>query len=1021
MKIDERGIKDIEEKIRKLSESYVPEWNFDTETPDIGSAIAKIFAVQMNENIDLENSMLDRYHAEFVNMLDLSLKPAKPAGSLVKFDLIEDTIAGTYITKGTRLVADASDPERDQVIFETERDIYVTNSRIVDAFMTDRVDGSFVPLLGTYRPVSMLEGTEELTDEEELVMEEEGYEEEDSSSTGVYREIRPFVLFSETGNIARSALVMYHESLFDIEDEPIYIKLDGSSEIIDRIRNKDYVFSYYAESGFADFDSVKVLEDGITVELKKSGKCRHLTLNGRSYGVVTLQALGIVKDEEELESVGLSSSGKPRSADFVDDGSNDMDPEEFIPFTDTLSLYNECYIGQDLYFSKGGSVITLKFHVSYKERGLYLTKQEEESVLKIVKKKPKVLPSDIPADAYADEICMEYFNGLGWKKLPIEEDISGIFSKGTASDVVISFVCPNDWEETQSGAYNGRAIRLRLMKADNCFLRPGVHHYPIISGFTAEFTYEGHFVHPGKLYRIAGTEKRDITDSLKRRGRFVAMSGSRYKEDALYLGFNEPIEGGPVCIFFELDDVLNMSGLKCRYEYSGIGGFKTMKVADSTRDFSRSGGVVFIPPSDMHDMTVEGKRRRWIRICRAHAGSEDESTVFLPRIRRIMMNIVGVSNIVTGSEENFYMNEVSPNQRFPLGEGNILNADVWVNEKGSISRDEIDKMTVDTPDMIKVETDMLGGVAAVYVKWNETYNFNENCDRRSYMIDRLTGELVFSDGVKADMPKVTDDISFKVTARTTDGEAGNVGADAINATAGTELYIDTVYNPVRAYGGSNLETIPEALKRGANLIGGRGRLVSESDYIFTILGYSDSIDKAACILGETVDGTGGYADMSFVLLMKDFNEGSFSFHRIAAPLKQHLLECSPMTISPEHIFIVEPIFVSISVSVWASVKDMDDSFETQSLILQTLKDYLNPVSGDNDSGWDIGIVPKRPQILMRLGSLKSKAVITKTAMIARYTDKDGEHETDLGNLTVTPFMVVKSGKHEVFITSNETD
>ena len=92
MKIDNRTVSDIEEKIERLAKSYVPEWHFDRQDPDIGSAIARLFAVQMKENIDLENRMLERYHAEFINMLDLSLKPAKPAGSMVKFDLIDDAL-----------------------------------------------------------------------------------------------------------------------------------------------------------------------------------------------------------------------------------------------------------------------------------------------------------------------------------------------------------------------------------------------------------------------------------------------------------------------------------------------------------------------------------------------------------------------------------------------------------------------------------------------------------------------------------------------------------------------------------------------------------------------------------------------------------------------------------------------------------------------------------------------------------------------------------------------------------------
>ena len=52
---------------------------------------------------------------------------------------------------------------------------------------------------------------------------------------------------------------------------------------------------------------------------------------------------------------------------------------------------------------------------------------------------------------------------------------------------------------------------------------------------------------------------------------------------------------------------------------------------------------------------------------------------------------------------------------------------------------------------------------------------------------------------------------------------------------------------------------------------------------------------------------------------------------------------------------------------------------------------------------------------MRLGFLKSRAVIRSISVIAHYVDKDGEHETDLNDLKENPFMVVTSGTHKVNI------
>ncbi len=1018
MKIYDSSITDIENRIEDLARQYTPEWHYSKDDPDIGSAIARIFSLQMQENVDLVNSMMERYHAEFVNMLDISLKSAKPAGSMVQFNLIENSVPGTNVRRGTRLVAENANGSA-PVIFETDREIYITNSRITDAFMTDREDGTLVPLLGKFQSPLLIDGVEVKTEEEEETeTETEGSTEAGSTeNTGeelAPSSIRPFVLFSEEGNIAKSALILYHESVFDLEDEPIYIRLSGNPEFNEKIAKGEYRFRYYVKEGLIDFDSVKLLNDNETFELVKSRKNRKFAIKDREYAVVILEAVERVKNDIEINKILLSSSGWERGLDFAVDGTNDMDVKRFAPFSDTLSVYNECYLGQDIYFSKGGSLITMTFHVNFDEKGLYLTKQEEAVSLKIIKKKPKVIPSDIPADAFVDEIGFEYFNGMGWKKLHTLADHSRMFVDPKAGDHEIKFICPDDWASTQAGAYTGRCIRMRLLKSDNCYLRPGIHHYPIISDVKITFSYQGHFVEPEKLFLLAGTRKREITGEMKQgKGSFIVMSGGKYSDDALYLGFDQRIENGPVSLYFELSDVLNTNRMKCCFEYGTHSGFKRMKVVDQTYDFSRSGVVMFMPPSDMMFTTIEEKRRVWIRIRREHMQDENESSLFLPRIQKVLLNVVNVSNIVTGNEENYYVSEALPNMHFPLPEGHILDTEVWVNEKGSITEDEIEEFLMDTPDDIRVEYDILGNISAVYVKWNETGSFLDDNGRRVYQIDRVSHEVIFSDGIKADIPRVIDDTSFKVRVRLSDGSDGNVDAGAINELAGTELYVDNVINPVRAYGGSNPETVKEALRRGANIIYGRGRLVSLNDYKWTIINYSDSIDKVSCIPGETIEGRHDDRDVSFVLLMRDFEDGSFSFHRLSGELKKHLLKYSSVTYSPDHIHIVEPIFVSISVRVWAEVDSLDDSFEVQNMILDALYKYFDPVSNEEDEGWDIGVVPKKSQIMMRLGALKSHAVIVKTVIIANYVDKDGEHETDISDLEVSPFMVVRNGKHKV--------
>ena len=1013
----------IEKRIEELAKQYTPEWHYDRENPDIGTVIAKLFAVQMKENADMADDILERYHTEFVNMADISQKPAKAAGSLVNFTLVEDTIPGVFVRKGTRVIADPDMGEENAVYFETDREIYVTGAEIIDAFMTDREDGTLVPLLGEFTTDPLIDGTAVFDgDDEDAARTADtapGEEEAEEPERVRTRQIKPFVLFAETANISKSALVLYHDYMFDIEDEPIYIRIAGNTDFNQKILSGEYRFCYYSKKGLSDFDSIELMEDNETFILKKSLKNRRFLSGGKEYSAVVLQKLTNKRREIEIKDITLSSSGTQRPPDYVDDGTTEMNTESFAPFSDILAVYNECYIGQDLYFSKAGAKITISFQVTYPERYLYLTRQQEEESLKIIKRKPKVLPSDIASEAYADEISLEYFNGTGYKRLRFSSDLTRIFSEGKAAKLSFSFVCPSDWEPTQSGAFLGRAIRLRLLRSDNCFLRPCVHHYPLLKNFRIDFTYEGLQVAPEKLQMLAGTKRVDLTADMRGEGSFVVMSNGEYSDDALYLGFDRKLENGPVSLYFELEDVVHQTGLSCIWEYSTGDGFKRMKILDQTASFQKSGAIMFIPPPDMVKSVLEHKSRYWLRIRRAHVQEENESSRMLPRIRRILLNVVGVTNVMTSPEQDYYLSEVRPFQRVYLSSGNILEAEVWVNETGMLSNEEVERLLLEKPDDIRVERDILGGFSEVFIRWEETESFLHAKNRRVYELDRMTGEIVFSDGMSADMPTVTDNVSFKVRLKTTNGSEGNIGENRISEMADTFLYLDRVTNPVRAYGGKDMETVEEALKRGAHIISGRRRLVTAQDFIWDILNYSDSIAKAVCVPGEFIDGVRDASVLSVVLLMRDYMGGSFSFQRVAPALKEELLKKSLATISTEHLQIVEPIFVTVTVNVWAEILEIDENFEVQNLIRSTLVSYLDPVSGNGGEGFEIGSIPRSSQIVMRLSALKNHAVMRKLQITANYADRDGEHETDLDRLTVTPFMAVRSGDHQVHIVVKE--
>ena len=1035
LSIDTRTAGDIEETIEKLALLYDTGWHLDLENPDIGSAIARIFAGQMQENIERVNDIMGRYHTEFVNMLDISLLPARPSSGIIVMDLVADTIEGTGVKKGTKFLTDSENP----LVFETNHSIYVTSSRIETAFMTDGQRGSFEPILGQFTEPKIYEATAE---EEELPLEEMSEEsllalaealpedvpvlpqtggevtEEEASSrfiASITPGFSPFTLFGEYEGIGLDAALFYHPFLFDMRRDNLYARFEGNEDLVEEIKNGAYSFRYPTADGLQDVLEATLLPDGETFLLRMDKKSVQVPFGRKHYHLLALCANEKIKEGRRVRRAEFSAEGEELAPDAVTNGLNDMDVHRFLPFSETLSLYADCYIGHESYFAKAGARITLSFRLQFEENRISLTQEEMADELRIIKRRPRAIRDEAYMDVYVDEVAMEYFNGVGWKRVPFSGDIRGLMDSSRTGMLSLSFICPTDWQETQVGAFEGRCLRIQILRSDNCYLRPAVHHYPVISHMKIAYSYEEQFMRPSRMEAIAGIGRYDLSAKQYSSKGVVLFRPSAYNEDALYLGLSDRIASGPASILFELADQTSHGGAEVSFEYSTQNGFRKMRVIDYTLDFTRSGVVAFVPPSDWMAREIEGKRCFWLRLVREKADELSGRDDHLPVINNITLNAVEVSNIETKEPEEVYIEEVVPGMRFSLGASGVLDADVWVNEMGLYSQERMRRMEEEDPENVYTEKDLSGMITALYVHWKEVERVDTAEDPRVYQLDRLTNELIFGDGVHTWIPRVTDDVAVRFTVRSCDGAAGNVPAHSITDSEGYLMYIGGVTNPMKSYGGSNIEDLDNALERGASILSSRNRLVTMDDYLRAIKAYSDTIDQVAGIVGETIDGQKNDSDLTFILLMKEYAEGSYAFHRIVGGLKAHLMERCELVVVPERLHLVEPVFVEISVSAWVDIVDIDNSFEIQNLLTECLDDYLNPLGRAAGKGRRIGVIPQKPQILMRMGILKSRAIVRKSSMIASYTDASGYHECALEELAVSPFMVAKSGHHKVHI------
>lgn len=997
--LDPRTQADLCARVEELASSYTPEWRFDRRDPDIGSTLALIYTGQMADNIRRLNQLPEKYHTEFVNLLGLTLKPAYPASGVAVVELLRGTVPGVALPRGSRLMADGADGS--PILFETMGDVYLTNARVTDVLSLSGTQGRIQPLLGDLKPAQLVPQTQELP--------EAGAAPEMAPESPA-----PFRLFDyEEPGIEKNAMLLYHRSMFGGDSSvPIQIFLttpEGTSLASELTDSTRWRWSYYDGEELRPFASVEE-RDG-TVLLRRESASEPLTLDGTEYHLICLEALEPVASAVTVGDIRVASAGEPAAPELILHNGEELEAEACMPFGDTVSLFDECYLCDDQVFAQQGADLTLTFRLESRKKLLRLTAQQESEELKIIKRKPRAVQYDTASTA-PERIAMEYFNGRAWRRLPCDSEWATVMDGTHGGEVRITFRCPADWVPVPVNGYTGRSLRLRVIQADNCYLLPCEHTMPLLRDVRLSYAYTGQWKQPQRLRTVRGTRTEDQSKALLDGGPVTVFSPLPYPAASLYLGFDRPLEGAPVSMLFDVEENVHFHMEPVCFEYSTRSGFKQMKVIDGTGDFSSAGTVLFMPPADFAPLEVEGVRRWWLRL----RGGENAVRGYHALVRSIRLNAVDIRNQQTQDEETFYVETAVANMTFPLAAKNILSAEVFVSELGQFSRRQMRQMLEEQPQNVRVEYDFLGEITAFYVRWTEVDTFDRSKPGdRHYMIDRVRNLLVFGDGVHVRIPQARQEAAILVRAVSCDGAQGNVPAGAIDRFFGNVMYVQSVQNPVPTYAGSDLEDLESARRRGADLLSGRGRLISELDFVRAVRAFSGMVEKVKCVTGCDIDGRPDPSLITIAVMTRDYSEGAYAFNNIREPLRRQLLSRCDATVTPECLVLSEPVYVEISVSVWVKADDAARAFDVQNLILDSVRDFLDPLARPGHSGWEIGTLPSEGQLKMLLQSLRFQGHVARMIAVARYVDRNGVHETGLDQLPDTPFAIGVSGEHHVYI------
>lgn len=906
----ERGPKYIVDKeqilkaVRRLSGEYVPQWQFGTSNPDIGSVIAMIFAGQMEEAARAYAQMPFLCMEELFKMLGIMPGHPTPARTVLVLEVDGACEDGILIKKGSRFYGKTEKADF-PIVFETKQELLAMPFTLTEVL-------------------------------------------------GISSRQRKVVSFMGDG-------CGFPLRLFDFRGENLYRE---SIQVVHPLLNW----------GRIQFEYTPGVNDRAWVN-----DCSGVNDCARLYAPFGANdssgAYGYAAKRASIQAFGYNLA-----PEFLHDGENELSVDNTAIFGEQITLYRECYIGQNEVFDKTGTRITCSFDLSW---GLFDSGKKsvtKEKVRKLVMKRPQNTEQKEIPQVFPQEVSISYYNGKGFKTLScgdgnylLENPFEG------EQSCRLKFVCPDDWQPMNVGGFESRCIRLRIQKAENCYLPKTISRYPILKN--VRFSYIGRGFSPNAFLKRQGASIENLTEPLLRGEEPVIFSGFPYEGESFLFGFKKVPGTGETSLYLHMEAQTRSMEMKLMYEYSTENGFAPLHVTNGTGGGLKSGVLHFYLPRDAAVREIEGRSCFWIKLTDLQEGAQLHRH---PLIYGVFPNGVEAQNLYVSEEKEGFTDEAAPGLEAAVSGNCIVDTEVRVNENSHLEQ---------------------------FVKWKEIPFFHEKsqakktdvCDEytgdgRCYVLNRSEKVIRFGDGKNGRIPSNTEGAAWRIKTISCDGSLGNVAKNTITESARAYPFLNRVFNPAAAYGGGEGER--DLSERGRDFLSMCGRYVSETDFIRGAKGFSKLIEDAALLRDRE-------EIWRLILMLKEEGQSA----AIYGELMEQLQKSFPGTES-SRLIIEEPLFVKVSLNIWLHV-DMGSFLKVKGHILGGLSSYFSPFR-DGRNRWGIGRLPKQEELEQVLYRAAGEEQICYFQAVISYTDEQGIHETALEDIRQMPDAVCREGEHYVY-------
>lgn len=594
--------------IQERAEQVVPEWKWDREHPDMGMLLARIFADMMADSAKRFHQAVRTYPLHLYNMLGLEALPSGEAGGYVSFQTVNDEVPGVAVMKGNRV--SGMNEEGSVIFYETAEDIFVSSARYQKACLVDGREDSISQFLSF--PI----GAEQW---------------EDRQSHELY--IGHSYLFGwlTEGEI----MIDLHGSFNGREEIP-------SIETMDRMR-----WFYHSAEGFVPFLRQSYRDGRLHLSKKKDMPAFASFQLGETECFCLKAEMEKMQQGEEVVFPGLSlaAAGNYIPPDCIYDGNMELDWEDFLPFGESPYLWQELYLCSREVFSKKGAEITLSFELEMVEYP-----GEIKAVEVPIHWKNIMRESDFPKaesiDVLIPAISIEYYNGMGFTRIPGMEKYGGIFgSHAKDGRHALVFRCPEDISPCMVSVMESCCIRWRICRLSAPYAVDGVYRVPRIRDCLLSYQYGENTILAEQIFCRNQLKEERIACL----GRSIPFYQAFPDAQMLYLAFSRALDEEEISILIRIRERKQEKIFPCHYEYYGQKGWQELKVYDDTQSLSRTGILSLTAEHSFQKQSFFGWEGYWIRILWETAGEQYLlPQCALPPIEGISMNSVAV-NAVSGS------------------------------------------------------------------------------------------------------------------------------------------------------------------------------------------------------------------------------------------------------------------------------------------------------------------------------------------------------------------------------------